>query len=51
MRQVWGGGSYTDDLTPITMGMFAITRYWWSMGQMDPALEIWGGENVEISFR
>lgn len=51
LRQYWGGGSHTDDYTPITMGMFATTRYWWSMGQMDPALQIWGGENVEISFR
>ena len=33
------------------MGMFAITKYWWQQGQKDPALNIWGGENVEISFR
>ena len=51
LRQFWGGGSYNDDYTPITMGMFAITKYWWQQGQMDPALNIWGGENVEISFR
>ena len=51
LRQFWGGGSRTDDYTPITMGMFAISKYWWNMGQMDPALQIWGGENVEISFR
>ena len=51
LRQFWGGGSLTDDYTPITMGMFAISKYWWNMGQMDPHLEVWGGENVEISFR
>lgn len=51
LRQFWGGGSKTDDYTPITMGMFAISKYWWNLGQMDPALQIWGGENVEISFR
>lgn len=41
LRQFWGGGSRTDDYTPITMGMFAISKYWWNMGQMDPALQIW----------
>ena len=51
LRQFWGGGSSTDDFTPITMGMFAISKSWWNMGQMDPQLEVWGGENVEISFR
>ncbi|KAK8823190.1 hypothetical protein WA538_002338, partial [Blastocystis sp. DL] len=51
LRQFWGGGSLTDDFTPITMGMFAISKSWWNKGQMDPKLEVWGGENVEISFR
>ena len=51
LRQFWGGGSPNDDYTPITMGMFAISKFWWEQGQMDPKLEIWGGENVEISFR
>lgn len=33
------------------IGMFAITKYWWSQGEMDSGLNKWGGENVDISFR
>lgn len=51
MRQTWGGGSKQDDYSPITMGMFAISKEWWNQGAMDPDLKTWGGENVEISFR
>ena len=51
MRQTWGGGSKNDDFSPITMGMFAISKSWWNEGAMDPNLRTWGGENVEISFR
>lgn len=49
--QHWGGGSPTEDTSPITYGMFATSQRWWSKGMMDPGLEVWGGENVEISFR
>ena len=51
LRQTWGGGSKTDDFSPITMGMFVISKEWWNKGAMDPDLKTWGGENVEISFR
>lgn len=51
MRQTWGGGSKNDDFSPITMGMFVISKSWWNEGAMDPNLKTWGGENVEISFR
>ena len=51
LHQFWGGGSKSDDFSPITMGMFATSKYWWNQGQMDPHLKTWGGENVEISLR
>ncbi|KAK8828007.1 hypothetical protein WA556_004638 [Blastocystis sp. ATCC 50177/Nand II] len=51
LHQFWGGGSKTDDYSPITMGMFVTSKYWWNQGQMDPNLKTWGGENVEISLR
>ena len=51
LRQFWGGGSTSDDFSPITMGMFATSKYWWNQGQMDAQLKTWGGENVEISLR
>lgn len=51
LRQFWGGGSKTDNTSPITMGMFATSKFWWNQGTMDPLLRVWGGENVEISLR
>ena len=51
LHQFWGGGSKTDDTSPITMGMFATSKYWWNQGKMDAQLKTWGGENVEISLR
>ena len=51
LRQFWGGGSKKDNTSPITMGMFATSKFWWNQGTMDPLLRVWGGENVEISLR
>ena len=40
-----------DLSSPITLGMFATSKAWWNQGGMDPGLQVWGGENVEISLR
>ncbi len=33
-------------------GLFAIERkYFYEIGAYDPGMEIWGAENLEISFR
>lgn len=47
----WGGGSSKDNFSPITMGMFATSKFWWNKGQMDPGMGRWGAENIEISLR
>ena len=34
------------------MGMFATTKKWWkTINGMDSGLQIWGGENIEVSLR
>ncbi len=43
-----------DSIPSPTMpgGLLAADRnYWWEIGGYDDMMEVWGGENLELSFR
>jgi polypeptide N-acetylgalactosaminyltransferase len=48
------GGDRTAPLRTPTMagGLFSIDReYFYELGAYDEGMDIWGGENLEMSFR
>lgn len=47
------GNPYSPTRTPtMAGGLLAIgSKYFWEIGSYDPDMDIWGGENLEMSFR